>query len=84
MCKCKWLKALEAAGHDTHDGSCTDLFVLVLLQVARRHEALGVDVRVGELGGDELRVRAHVLHLEEGQNVLDLQVVGAVRHGLAF
>lgn len=56
------------------------LLVLVLLQIAWRHQAFWVDI-----GGDwlnELWVRVHVLHLEEGQNVLDLQVVGAVSHGL--
>lgn len=58
------------------------LLVLVLLEVPRGHQALWVDV-CGD-GLDELRVRVHVLHLEEGQNVLDLQVVRAVRHGLPF
>lgn len=58
------------------------LLVLVLLQVARGHQALWVDVCGDWL--NELRVRVHVLHLEEGQNVLDLQVVRAVGHGLAF
>lgn len=58
------------------------LLVLVLLQVARGDQALWVDV-CGD-GLDELGVRVHVLHLEEGQNVLDLQVVRAVRHGLPF
>jgi len=58
------------------------LLVLVLLQVARGHQALRVDV--GGDGLNELRVGVHVLHLEEGQNVLDLQVVGAVGHGLPF
>ena len=58
------------------------LLVLVLLKITWRHQTLRVDV-----SGDwfnELRVRVHVLHLEEGQNVLDLQVVRAVGHGLAF
>lgn len=58
------------------------LLVLVLLQVPRGDQALWVDV--GGDGLDELGVRVHVLHLEEGQNVLDLQVVRAVRHGLPF
>lgn len=58
------------------------LLVLVLLQVARRHQAFWVDVCADWL--DELGVRVHVLHLQEGQNVLDLQVVRAVCHGLAF
>lgn len=58
------------------------LLVLILLQIARGHQTFWVDI-----GGDwlnELRVWVHVLHLEEGENVLDLKVVGAVRHGLAF
>ncbi len=58
------------------------LLVLVLLQITRGHQAFWVDI-----GGDwlnELRVRVHVLHLEEGQNVLDLQVIRAVGHGLPF
>lgn len=58
------------------------LLVLVLLQIARGHQAVWVDI-----GGDwfdYLRVRVHVLHFEEGQNVLDLQVVRAVGHRLPF
>lgn len=58
------------------------LLVLVLLQIARGHQAFWVDI-----GGDrlnELRIGVHVLHLEEGQNVLYLQVVRAVSHGLPF
>lgn len=46
------------------------LLVLVLLQVSWRHQTLRVDV-----GGDglyDLRIRIHVLHLQEGQDVLDL------------
>lgn len=58
------------------------LLVLVLLQIARGHQALWVDI--GGDGLDELRIGVHVLHLEEGQNVLDLQVVRAVGHGLPF
>lgn len=58
------------------------LFVLVLLQIAWGHQAFWVDI--GGDGLNELRVRVHVLHLEEGQNVLDLQVVRAVGHGLPF
>lgn len=60
----------------------TYLLVLVLLQVARGHQAFWVDIGGDRL--DELRVWVHVLHLEEGQNVLDLQVVRAVGHGLSF
>lgn len=58
------------------------LLVLVLLQIARGHQAFRVDI-----GGDwlnELRVGVHVLHFEERQDVLDLQVVRAVGHGLPF
>lgn len=58
------------------------LFVLILLQITRGYQAFRVDVSGDWL--NELRVRVHVLHLEEGQNVLDLKVVRAVRHGLAF
>lgn len=58
------------------------LFVLILLQITRGYQAFRVDISGDWL--NELRVRVHVLHLEEGQNVLDLQVVRAVRHGLAF
>lgn len=58
------------------------LLVLVLLQIARGHQTLWVDVCADWL--DELRVRVHVLHLQEGQDVLDLKVVRAVCHGLAF
>lgn len=49
------------------------LLVLVLFKVPWRYQTLWVDV-----SGDwfnELRVGVHVLHLEEGENVLDLQVV---------
>lgn len=56
------------------------LLVLVLLQIAWRHQAFWVDI-----SGDwlyELRVRVHVLHFEEGQNILDLQIVGTVCHCL--
>lgn len=58
------------------------LLVLVLLQVAWRHQTFWVDVCGDWL--NELWVRVHMLHLQEGQNVLDLQVVRAVGHGLAF
>lgn len=58
------------------------LLVLVLLQIAWGHQALWVDISGDWL--NELRVRVHVLHLEEGQNVLDFQVVRAVGHGLPF
>lgn len=63
-------------------GTFAHLLVLVFLQVPRGDQALWVDV-CGD-GLDELGVRVHVLHLEEGQNVLHLQVVRAVRHGLPF
>lgn len=58
------------------------LLVLVLLQIAWGHQAFWVDI--GGDGFNELRVGVHVLHLEEGQNVLDLQVVRTVSHGLPF
>lgn len=58
------------------------LLVLILLQIARGHQAFWIDISGDWL--NELRVTVHVLHLEEGQYVLDLQVVRAVRHGLAF
>lgn len=58
------------------------LLVLILLQIAWGHQAFWVDISGDWL--NELRVRVHVLHLEEGQNVLDLHVVRTVRHGLAF
>lgn len=58
------------------------LLVFILLQIARRHQTFWVDIRGDWL--NELGVRVHVLHLEERQNVLDFQVVGAVCHGLAF
>lgn len=60
----------------------TYLLVLVLLQIAWRHQAFWIDISSDGL--NELRVRVHVLHLQEGQNVLDLYVVGAVCHGLPF
>lgn len=63
-------------------GFVAHLLVLILLQIARRHQTLWVDVCADWL--DELRVRVHVLHLQEGQDVLDLEVVRAVCHGLAF
>lgn len=65
----------EAAG--------TYLLVLVLLQVARRHQALGVDVG-RDLLRDQLRVRVEVLHLQEGEDVLHLHAIRAVRHRLAL
>lgn len=58
------------------------LLVLVFLQIAWGHQAFRINI-----GGDslnELGVGVHVLHLEEGENVLDLQIVGAVGHGLPF
>lgn len=58
------------------------LLVFVLLQITRGHQTLWVDVSGDRF--NELRVRVHVLHLEEGQNVLDLQIVWAVGHGLPF
>lgn len=71
-------------GSPLHTDPCYSsyLLVLVLLQVAWRHQALRVDVVGDSWLSDELRVRVHVLHLEEGQNVVDLQIVGAVCHGL--
>lgn len=59
------------------------LLVLVLLQVARRHQALGVDVSV-DLLWDQLRVWVQMLHFQEGQDVLHFHAVGAVGHGLAL
>lgn len=58
------------------------LFVLVLLQVAWWHQTLRVNV-CGD-GLYDLWVWVQVLHLQEGQNVLHLQVVRTVCHRLPF
>lgn len=59
------------------------LFALILLQVPRGHQTLGVDVGC-DLVRDQLGVWVQMLHFQEGKNVLNFQVVRTVCHGLAF
>lgn len=61
----------------------TYLLVLILFQVARRNQTLGIDVGV-DLFRDELRVGVQMLHFQEGEDVLHFHAVGAVGHRLAL
>lgn len=61
----------------------TYLLVLVLFQVARRNQTLGIDVGV-DLFWDQLRVWVQMLHFQEGEDVLHFHTIGAVSHCLAL